>query len=143
MRQAQTLSKNVLQRTQEEACYEVPRRGDSERTFRRFVGLCARHTPRQLLVSPVRTYAEDSNALNSPSGHPYCLYGDPAYGLSDHFIYPYSAVTQRSLTPEMADFNKRMSQHCRVTVQWGFKEMTGKWAFVNVKTPPEPGRGAV
>ena len=70
--------------------------------------------------------------FNSPSGHPYCLYGDPAYGLSDHLICPYSSVTHGLLTPEMADFNKRMS-HCRVTVEWGFKEMTGKWAFVNMK----------
>ena len=70
--------------------------------------------------------------FNSPSGHPYCLYGDPAYGLSYHLICPYSAVTRGLLTPEMAEFNKRMS-HCRVAVEWGFKEMTGKWAFVNMK----------
>ena len=24
--------------------------------------------------------------LISPSGHPYCLYGDPAYGLSNHLV---------------------------------------------------------
>ncbi|CAN0432406.1 unnamed protein product [Pylaiella littoralis] len=70
--------------------------------------------------------------FNSPSGHPYCLYGDPAYGLSNHLLSPFSTTTNGPLTPEMADFNKRMS-HCRVTVEWGFKEMTGKWAFVNMK----------
>ena len=70
--------------------------------------------------------------FNSPSGHPYCLYGDPAYGLSDRLICPYSAVTHGPLTPEMVDFNKGMC-HCRVTVEWGFKEMTGKWSSVNMK----------
>ena len=70
--------------------------------------------------------------LISPSGHPYCLYGDPAYGLSNHLVCPFSAASVGPLSPEMADFNKRMS-HCRVTVEWGFKEMTGLWAFVNMK----------
>ena len=70
--------------------------------------------------------------LISPSGHPYCLYGDPAYGLSNHLVCPFSAASVGPLSPEMADFNKRMS-HCRVTVEWGLKEMTGLWAFVNMK----------
>ncbi|CAB1112388.1 unnamed protein product [Ectocarpus sp. CCAP 1310/34] len=71
--------------------------------------------------------------FNSPSGRPYCLYGDPAYGLSDHLVCPFSAASYGPLTPEMADFNQRMS-HCRVTVEWGFKEMTSKWAFVDMKS---------
>ncbi|CAB1110587.1 unnamed protein product [Ectocarpus sp. CCAP 1310/34] len=75
---------------------------------------------------------EKLSMLNSPTGHPYCLYGDPAYGLSNHLVCPFSASSVGPLTPEMADFNKRMS-HCRVTVEWGFKEITGKWAFVNMK----------
>lgn len=70
--------------------------------------------------------------LNSPSGHPYCLYGDPAYGISNYLISPFSAASSGPLTAGMMDFNKRMS-HCRVTVEWGFKEMTGKFAFVNLK----------
>lgn len=71
--------------------------------------------------------------LNSPSGHPYCLYGDPAYGISNHLICPFSAASVGGvLSPAMIDFNKRMS-HCRVTVEWGFKEVTGKFAFVNLK----------
>ncbi|CAB1108384.1 unnamed protein product [Ectocarpus sp. CCAP 1310/34] len=32
----------------------------------------------------------------------------------------------------MRNFNKSMSQ-CRVTVEWGFKDMTSKWAFVDMK----------
>ncbi|CAB1099315.1 unnamed protein product [Ectocarpus sp. CCAP 1310/34] len=70
--------------------------------------------------------------MNSPSGHPYCLYGDPAYGQTDHIQCPFSASVNGPLTPAMRNFNKSMSQ-CRVTVEWGFKEMTSKWAFVDMK----------
>ncbi len=68
----------------------------------------------------------------SGGGHPFYLYGDPAYGLSNNLVCPFSAASFGPLTPAMADFNKRMS-HCRVTVEWAFKEVTGKWAFVNMK----------
>ncbi|CAB1108116.1 unnamed protein product [Ectocarpus sp. CCAP 1310/34] len=70
--------------------------------------------------------------MNSPSGHPYCLYGDPAYGQTDHIQCPFSASVNAPLTPAIRNFNKSMSQ-CRVTVEWGFKEMTSKWAFVDMK----------
>ena len=33
--------------------------------------------------------------------------------------------------PEMAGFNNR--SHCRVTVEWGFKDMADMWAFVSMK----------
>lgn len=52
--------------------------------------------------------------------------------MSSHLTCPYNAAVDGSLTPEMADFNKRMS-HCRVTVEWWFKEGTGKWIFTNIK----------
>lgn len=53
---------------------------------------------------------------NTLSGHPYSLYGDPAYGLSDNLICSFSTVTHGPLTPDMADFNKK-TNHCRVTVE--------------------------
>lgn len=56
--------------------------------------------------------------LNSPSGHPYQLYRDPAYGMYNPLVCPYSAASVGPLTPQMANFTKRMS-HCRVTVKWG------------------------
>lgn len=71
-------------------------------------------------------------SLTSPSGHPYQLYGDPAYGRSNHLICPFSVASSGVLSPAMIDFNKRMS-HCRVAVEWGFKEVSGRWAFVNLK----------
>ena len=70
--------------------------------------------------------------MKSPSGDPYLLYGDPAYGMSTHLNCPYSAETFGPLTAGMLEFNKQMSA-CRVTVEWVFKEMTSKWAFVSMK----------
>ena len=71
--------------------------------------------------------------LNSPSGHPYCLYGVPVYGLSDHLLCIFSTVDRGPLAPEMFDFKKKMDYYCRVTVKWGcFSEMAGKWAFVSM-----------
>ena len=70
--------------------------------------------------------------MTSPSGDPYLLYGDPAYGMSTHLNCPYSTETFGPLTAGMLEFNKQMSA-CRVTVEWVFKEMTSKWAFVSMK----------
>ena len=70
--------------------------------------------------------------MTSPSGDPYLLYGDPAYGMSTHLNCPYSAETFGPLTAGMLEFNKQMSA-CRVTVEWVFKEVTSKWAFVSMK----------
>ncbi|CAB1099103.1 unnamed protein product [Ectocarpus sp. CCAP 1310/34] len=70
--------------------------------------------------------------MNSPSGHRYCLYGNPAYGQTDHIQCPFSVSVNGPLTPAMRNFNKSMSR-CRVTVEWGFKEMTSKWAFIDMK----------
>ena len=52
--------------------------------------------------------------------------------MSNHLISPYQAATSGPLTDEMKEFNKGMSQ-CRVTVEWAFKEMTSKWAFLSMK----------
>ncbi|CAM9544747.1 unnamed protein product [Pylaiella littoralis] len=43
------------------------------------------------------------STLNSPSGHPYYLYGDPAYGMRNHLLCPYNAAVDGPLTPEMVD----------------------------------------
>ena len=70
--------------------------------------------------------------MKSASGDPYTLYGDPAYGMSTHLNCPYSAETYGRLTAVMIEFHKRMGA-CRVTMEWVFKEMTSKWAFVAMK----------
>lgn len=70
--------------------------------------------------------------MNGPEGEPYSLYGDPGYRMDTHFSCPYQAASKGPLTPSMTSFNERMS-HCRVAVEWGLKEMSDKWAFVNNK----------
>lgn len=70
--------------------------------------------------------------MNNAEGEPYVMYGDPAYGMSTHLNCPYSAESYGPLTAAMLEFNKRMSA-CRVTVEWVFKEMTGKCAFVSMR----------
>lgn len=70
--------------------------------------------------------------MNSAAGEPFFIYGDPAYGLQSHIMCPYQEVSNGPLTPEMIGFNKSMSS-ARVAVEWGFKEMTSKWAFVDMK----------
>ncbi|CBJ33379.1 conserved unknown protein [Ectocarpus siliculosus] len=70
--------------------------------------------------------------MNSASGDPYVVYGDPAYGMSTHLNCPYSAEAYGPLSAGMIEFNKQMSA-CRVAVEWVFKEMTSKWAFVALK----------
>lgn len=70
--------------------------------------------------------------MNSVSGDPYCLYGDPVYGMSAHLNGPFHESSSGPLTPNMMEFNNRMSAAC-VTVEWGFQEMTSKWASLCMK----------
>ena len=65
-------------------------------------------------------------------GQAYKVYGDPAYGVSQHLCTPYEATSAAALTPEMKDFNKRMSA-CRVSVEWAFGEVSRLWAFCDYK----------
>ena len=50
--------------------------------------------------------------MNRPSSHPYGLYGDPAYGLSGHFLCPLFSVTHEPIMLEMAGFNTKMVFEC-------------------------------
>ena len=129
--QAYPFSVSLLQRSREEARDEVSSGSNAGRTYRRLWGPASsiRHDSYLLAQSGLM---QKVATLNSPSGHPYCLHGDPAYGLSNHLVCPFSVASVGPLTPEMADVNKHMS-HCRVTVEWGFKEVTSMWAFVNMK----------
>lgn len=72
--------------------------------------------------------------MNSAGGEPYYLYGDPSYGMDTHLTSSFQSATAEPLALVMREFNQRMS-HCLVAVERGFKEMTGKWAFVDMKTP--------
>ena len=60
------------------------------------------------------------------------VYGDPAYELSQHLCTPYRATSAAALTPQMCEFNQRMSAR-RVSVEWAFGEVSRLWAFCNHK----------
>ena len=84
--------------------------------------------------------------FNSPSRHPYYLYGDPAYGLSDRPICPYSAVTHVPLTPESAVFlqtNVPLQSNGRMGFQRDDWQVGLCQHEAAAKVPLEPGRGAV
>lgn len=92
--------------------------------------LGTRHDAHLLAESGLLQMVE-GHMLNA-DGDPYVLYGDPAYGMSLYLNCPYSAESFGPLTAAMMEFNQRMSA-CRVTVEWVFKEVTSKWAFVSMK----------
>ena len=59
----------------------------------------------------------------------YTLYGDPAYPVNKFLVSPYKSAT---LTPEEAEFNKRMSA-VRIAVEWSFGRITNLWTFLEFK----------
>ncbi|XP_077552527.1 uncharacterized protein LOC144166971 [Haemaphysalis longicornis] len=60
-------------------------------------------------------------------GHPYVIYGDPAYPLRPLLYKPFGGA---SLQPHEAWFNKRMSA-VRLAVEWGFGKVAAEFAFVD------------
>jgi hypothetical protein len=65
--------------------------------------------------------------ITTPNGHPYVIYGDPAYGISQHVISPYKGV---QLTEDQKLFNSEMSK-VRICVEWGFGKITQYFAYLN------------
>ena len=55
-------------------------------------------------------------SFNRPDGHPYVLYGDPAFGVMRNILSPYRSS---NLTPTRQEFNENMSA-VRVMVEWAF-----------------------
>jgi nuclease HARBI1 len=70
-----------------------------------------------------------TRCANDAHGQPFYLYGDPAYPLSIYLLAPYRGSR---LTPEQAEFNKRMSS-VRESVEWGFQRILALWAGVDFK----------
>ena len=64
-----------------------------------------------------------------PSGSPYILYGDPAYGVSRYILGPYKGA---QVTQQQDDFNKSMSR-VRVCVEWVFGKLCQYFTFVDFK----------
>ena len=62
----------------------------------------------------------------SPTGHPMCLYGDPAYPLRVHLQGPLKYA------PEMQEFNAAMSA-VRISVEWLFGDIINYFKFIDFK----------
>ena len=72
---------------------------------------------------------QDLRRVAFHDGQPLCLYGDPAYPLGIHLQAPYR---QNPLTPQMALFNKAMSE-VRVAVEWVFGDIANYFKFIDFK----------
>ena len=64
-----------------------------------------------------------------PTGEPYVLYGDPAYGLSRNIIGPFCGA---HIADDEQAFNTEMSQ-VRTCVGWGFGKICLKFAYLDLK----------
>ncbi|XP_078378299.1 uncharacterized protein LOC144661419 isoform X1 [Oculina patagonica] len=62
-----------------------------------------------------------------PSGEPYVIYGDPAYGLALNILSPFRGA---NLTDDQQEFNARMSK-LRVSVEWGFGKICQNFACLD------------
>lgn len=65
----------------------------------------------------------------NPDGTPLFVYGDPAYGIGAHLLSPYKGP---SVSEDQQRWNARMS-HVREAVEWGFKEVSQQFAFLDFK----------
>jgi hypothetical protein len=63
----------------------------------------------------------------APDGTPLVVYGDPAYGLSQHLISPFKGA---NLTVEEHRFNASMSK-VREAVEWGFGEVVCQFRYLD------------
>lgn len=80
----------------------------------------------------------EMNAI-SPTGMPYCLYGDPAYPLRLHLQAPFR---DNPLTAPMQQFNKSMSV-VRSSVEWIFGDIVCSFKFIDFKKNLKIGLSAV
>ena len=67
--------------------------------------------------------------FNQPSGAPYVVYGDPAYGLMRNIMAPYRGA---QLTAQQQQFNKSMSA-VRISVEWTFGKICQYFTYVDLK----------
>ena len=63
----------------------------------------------------------------SPTGQPFCIYGDLAYPLRIHLQAPFR---NGILTPPMQEFNSSMSQ-VRGSVEWLFGDIINYFCFLD------------
>lgn len=75
----------------------------------------------------------------SPLGHPYCIYGDPAYPLRVQLQAPFR---YGALTPQMMAFNQSMSS-VRESVEWLFNDIITSFKAMDFKRNLKLGLSAV
>ena len=83
-----------------------------------------RHDAAMLRQSSLLTQLEQC-----PKFATYYMYGDAAYGMHPHLIYPYRNARN---SPDKDRFNNRMSK-LRQAVEWGFSKVSCYFAFVDFK----------
>jgi len=91
-----------------------------------------------MLVDSNLLHELQANAI-SPTGHPMCVYGDPAYPLRLHLQAPFR---QAALTPAMQDYNAAMSS-VRVSVEWLFGDVINYFKFMDFKKNLKIGMSSV
>ena len=73
--------------------------------------------------------ADKLQRFQTPTGEPYVIYGDPAYGLARNILSPFRGVR---LTNDEQFFNTQMSK-VRVSVEWGFGKICQNFAYLDFK----------
>ena len=73
------------------------------------------------------------------TGHPVCLYGDPAYPLSIHLQAPFRG---NGITLDMEAFNSSMST-VRVSVEWIFGDVVRSFKALDFKNNLKIGLSSV
>lgn len=63
--------------------------------------------------------------FQTPTGEPYVVYGDPAYGLTRNIIGPFRGA---HITDDEQAFNTEMSK-VRTCVEWGFGKICQNFAY--------------
>ena len=86
-----------------------------------------RHDAGMLRMSGLLT--EVNSHAYSPTAHPLCIYGDPAYPLRIHLQAPYRNA---QLTAEEQIFNPSMST-VRTAVEWVFGDISTYFALLDFK----------
>jgi hypothetical protein len=67
--------------------------------------------------------------FQTPTGEPYVIYGDPAYGLARNILAPFRGA---QLTNDEQMFNTQMSK-VRTSVEWGFGKICQNFAYLDFK----------
>ena len=67
--------------------------------------------------------------FQTPTGEPYVVYGDPAYGLAHNIIGPFRGA---HIADDEQAFNTEMSK-VRTCVEWGFGKICPNFAYLHFK----------